>query len=309
MKNYSSIIEVVPPYDFFVSTHSHRNKKYHFDQYDRSNGLYKKAYEFDGNVLLAEITSIGDLKKSHLSVTLFGKGLNEETVHAVITQVQRQFLTQFDLRPFYRHSSDDKVLSKLTKQFYGLKPNWPGDLFECLTRCIISQQINVTFADKVEMNYVQKFGRKIIRNGECFFVFPDIKSVSEINKKDLLKIQFSERKAEYLIDMARDAVKGKIDFKKLESLPAEEFRKEITKIRGVGAWTAECCLMHLGHREVLPRGDIGLHQAIRQFYGFDKKTPLNKLLKTADHWKGWESLATYYLWHALTQQRMKDRDA
>lgn len=309
MKVHKTTINVVPPYDFFISTHSHRYKKYHSDQYDRSIGTYKKAYEFEGNIVIAEITCIGDVEKPRLSVNLYGRTLNDTATKGVKSQIRKQFLADTGIRPFYKKIASDKVLSKLTKQFYGLKPNWPGDLFECLTRCIISQQINVTFADKVEMNYVQKFGRKLVHNGEYFFVYPNVKMVSEFKKRDLLKIQFSERKAEYLIDLAKDVIQRKVDLHKIESLPADEFKKEIMKIRGVGMWTAECCLMHIGHSGILPRGDIGLHQAIRQFYQLDKSDGIDQVLNVADQWKGWESFATYYLWHALTHERMKRQKA
>lgn len=308
IKRKTVTIDVIPPYDFSASIHSHRYKKYHCDQYDRANGNYKKAFECHGSLILAEIVCEGAVKKPRLSVQLSGTQLDDENVELVRTQIQQQFLTNFDIKPFYKQCSHDKIMAALTKRFYGLKPNWPGDLFECLTRCIISQQINVTFADKVEMNFVQKFGKKLVHGQEIFYVYPDVKTVSEIKKKDLLKIQFSERKAEYLIDLAQEVIRGTIDLKRLEQLPVKVFREEITKIRGVGMWTAECCLMHLGHPEVLPRGDIGLHQAIRRFYGLDKDTKLEKVLKTADGWKGWESFATYYLWHALTDDRMKNQN-
>lgn len=309
MKSHTVLIDVIPPYDFQMSTHSHRYKKYHFDLYDRANYVYKRGFEFAGDLFISELYGEGIVESPRLKLTLFGKSINDKAIQYVIEQIQKQFLTQMDLNPFYQKISRDKVFSMLCKRHYGLKPNWPGDLFECLTRCIISQQINVTFADKVEMHYVRKFGKKIQRNDETFYIFPDVKTVSEIKKKDLLKIQFSERKAEYLIDLARDVVKGNIDLQWIEGLPPAEFTQEITKIRGIGNWTAECCLMHLGHRGVLPRGDIGLHHAIRLFYEYDKKMSVEKLLKVAEKWKGWESFAVYYLWHALTDARMKGSGA
>lgn len=299
----------MPPYHFAISIHSHRYKKYHFDLYDRSNAAYKKAYLFNGNPVLAEIRCVGSVDKPRLNVVLRAKKLDPDTVRGIKSQIRKQFLADTDMSMFYKKIAKDKVLSMLTKKFYGLKPNWPGDLFECVTRCIISQQINVTFADKVEMHYVQKFGKKINYNGEIFFIYPDPQAVSQITKKDLLKIQFSERKAEYLIDLAQSIVSGSVDFHTLVSLKPEAFIDEITKIRGIGRWTAECSLMHLGHRHILPKGDIGLHQAIRRFYHFKKNTTVETLLKVADHWRGWESIATYYLWHALTHDRMKTQVA
>jgi DNA-3-methyladenine glycosylase II len=309
MNSSTFSIDVVPPYDFQASTHSHRYKKYHFDHYDRTNGSYKRAFEFAGDLFVAEIMGKGSVDRPELTLKVFGKKVNDGAMGFIMEQIRKQFLTQTDIKPFYKKLAKDKVIHSLCKRYYGLKPNWPGDLFECITRCIISQQINVTFADKVEMNYVRKFGKSILHNGDTFFVYPDAKTVSEIRKKDLLKIQFSERKAEYLIDLARGVVKNQISLQAIENLSAEDFRKEITRIRGIGDWTAECCLMHLGHRKVLPRGDIGLHQAIRLFYKLDKNVAVDKLLKVTDAWAGWESFATYYLWHALTDERMKKLEA
>jgi DNA-3-methyladenine glycosylase II len=305
MKKYSTFIEVVPPYDFRISTHSHRYKKYHYDEYDRTSDCYKRAFVSDGQLYLAEIRSNDGIHTSGLAVDIIGKKISEESVEHIKNELRKQFLTPVDVKPFYRKTAKDKTLSSICKRYRGLKPNWPGDLFECLTRCIISQQINVTFADKVEMNYVRRFGKKLAYHGEIFYTYPDPQTVADIKKKELLKIQFSERKADYLIDLAKSIVKKEVDLKQIESLPPEEFQKEITTIRGIGRWTAECSLMHLGHRNILPRGDIGLHQAIRLFYKLDKRTEMDALLKVADNWKGWETFAVYYLWHALTDARTK----
>ena len=196
MKKYSTFFEVVPPFDFRISTHSHRYKKYHYDEYDRSSGPYKKAFESDGQLYLAEIKSNGGTHTSRLDVDILGKKISEESVEHIKNGIRKQFLAQVDVKPFYRKIAKDKTLSSICKRYRGLKPNWPGDLFECLTRCIISQQINVTFADKVEMNYVRKFGKKLTHEGENFYTYPDPQTVANIKKEGLVKVQFSELKAE-----------------------------------------------------------------------------------------------------------------
>jgi DNA-3-methyladenine glycosylase II len=300
----SATVSVVPPYDFNTSIHSHRYKKYHYDRYDRSGRVYKRAFDIHGELILAEIRSAGSVMRPRLRITLTGDRIEKEDVVLVKKAIQRQFLTDLDLKIFYRGIREDAVLKAITKRFYGLKPNWPGDLFECLVRCVISQQINVVVADKIEMEFVQKFGRKIIHDSGVFYSFPTALAVSEIEIKDLRQVKFSERKADYIIGLARHIVDGKIDLSRIEKLPAHQFTEEITKIRGVGPWTAECSLMHLGHSDILPRGDIGLHHAIRKFYGMNKKAGIKKVLHVARRWNGCETLATYYLWHALTHERM-----
>lgn len=284
-----------------MSIHSHRYKKYHYDVYDRAGSVYKRAFEVNGSLLVAEIRSAGSAK---LQITLAGNKIEKENLIPIKEAVKKQFLSRCDLNEFYRGIRSDPVMRKITRKFYGLKPNWPGDLFECLVRCIISQQINVVVADKFEMEFVQKFGKKIVQDGEIFFTFPTAKQLSEIEVKELRQVKFSERKAEYVVGLARNVVDGKTDLPHIEKLPADKFVEEITRIRGIGPWTAECCLMHLGHTDVLPSGDIGLHHAIRKFYGYGKNVAVKKLLKVSKQWEGWETLTTYYLWHALTHERM-----
>ncbi len=303
MKKHTFLIDAVPPFDFDISTHSHRYKRYHYDEYDRRKGFYKKAVEFDGRQYLIQLSGNGEIDRPRITVQIIGKSITVGALAFIREIIKKQFLTDSDIRPFYKVASKDKILASICKRYRGLKPNWPGDLFECLTRCIISQQINVNFADKVEMNYVRRFGKKIVHEGESFYVFPDARTAASIRKRDLLKLQFSERKAEYILDLARGIAGKKIDLDHIEKLPASEFGPEITKIRGIGRWTAECALMHLGHKNVLPRGDIGLHRAIRLFYGQDERTSIETLLKVTDRWDGWKTLGTYYLWHALTDAR------
>ncbi|NUM81862.1 DNA-3-methyladenine glycosylase 2 family protein [bacterium] len=303
MNTFSTTLSPLPPYDFNISIHSHRNKRYHYDQYDRSGSVYKCAIELRDQPALITVSDKGTPKEPRLKLSISGNHVTKTDMKKVKSVVGKQFLLDFDLKKFYSGIKHDSVMRGITKKFYGLKPNSSGDLFECITRCIMSQQISVHVADKVEMEFVRKFGSSIKSGDEIFYVFPTARRVAELSKSDLRSVKFSERKAEYLIDLARLVANGEVDLNAMEKLPNDEFRAEITKIRGIGHWTAECCLMHLGRWEIFPRGDLGLHQAVRLFYGFKKKIGEKEVVKIARQWAGWESLATYYLWHALTHAR------
>ena len=65
-------------------------------------------------------------------------------------------------------------------------------------RCIIHQQLNLAFAHKLTERYVKTFGDEI--DGVWFFPTPE--RAAQLTVAELRDIQFSTRKAEYLIGLS-----------------------------------------------------------------------------------------------------------
>ncbi|MDP3244402.1 MAG: DNA-3-methyladenine glycosylase 2 family protein, partial [bacterium] len=92
-------------------------------------------------------------------------------------------------------------------------------------------------------------------------------------------------------------VKKELDVKKLRKMPDEEIIKTLTKIKGVGSWTAEMILIFTFKREdVFSLGDAGLRRAIKNLYKIEKDADI---LKLSENWKPKRSFACWYLWRSL----------
>ena len=71
-------------------------------------------------------------------------------------------------------------------------------------------------------------------------------------------------------------------------------------MRGVGAWTADYVLMKcLHHRAAFPIADVGLHNALKNQLGLERKPNIMEIKEIATHWEGWQAYATFYLWRSL----------
>jgi DNA-3-methyladenine glycosylase II len=207
-----------------------------------------------------------------------------------------------DLSQFYAAAASDPLLGKLTKQYYGLRIVGIPDLFEALCWAIMGQQINLTFAYTLKRRFVEGFGGSMEWQGQTYWLFPTISRIAELTLADLTSLQFSSKKAEYIIDLAKLMDSGgltKLNLQGLENLQAVE--KTLVSIRGIGAWTANYAVMRcLRDASAFPIEDVGLHNAIKLQLQMDRKPTLAEIRELAIHWKNWEAYATFYLWRSLS---------
>jgi DNA-3-methyladenine glycosylase II len=117
----------------------------------------------------------------------------------------------------------------------------------------------------------------------------------------------SERKVEYLRDLAAHFADGRVEPASLAALDDEAIIGRLTDIRGIGRWTAEMFLIfNLLRPNVLPLDDLGLLKAVSLHYldGVPTRELLGKegrrrVQALAAAWQPWSSVATWYLWRSL----------
>ena len=170
-----------------------------------------------------------------------------------------------------------------------------GDGFATLARSIVGQQISVKAADSVWARVKER----------CPEMTP--REMLGRRRSSLRACGLSERKAEYLRDLARHFAEGRIDIAQLASQPDEAVIACLTDIRGIGRWTAEMFLIfNLLRPDVLPLDDLGLLKAIgRLYFDGESTTALlrgsgrEKVARLGARWAPYRSVATWYLWRSL----------
>lgn len=170
------------------------------------------------------------------------------------------------------------------------------DLFRCILRCIIHQQLNMAFAHTLSSRFVHTFGTK--QDGTWFY--PDPETVANLKVEQLRELQFSGRKAEYVIGVAQLVVDGKLDFSTFPNLSNEEIHDQLIKVRGVGPWTIENFLMFgLGRTNLFPKRDIGIQNALKKLYQLDRKPTNDEMDRYSRRWEPYLSYASLYLWRTI----------
>jgi DNA-3-methyladenine glycosylase II len=164
-----------------------------------------------------------------------------------------------------------------------------GDAFQTLARAIVGQQISVKAAQSVWNRVAASVPA----------VAPQ--AVLALDRAALRGCGLSDRKVEYIADLARHFADGTIRFAKWpEMSDEEEVIGELVQVRGIGRWTAEMFLIfNLLRPDVLPLDDLGLQRAVSVAYRSGRKVSAGAIRRLARAWQPWRSVATWYLWRSL----------
>ncbi|WP_148715823.1 DNA-3-methyladenine glycosylase family protein [Chitinolyticbacter meiyuanensis] len=185
-------------------------------------------------------------------------------------------------------TANDPVLARLIASYPGISLEGRGDVFLTLARSVVGQQISVKAADSIWRRVVEAVGAMESRR------------VLAADPLALRACGLSQRKVEYLTDLARHHADGRLDRELLAGLDDEALIGALTDIRGIGRWTAEMFMMfHLLRPNVLPLDDIGIVRAIALLYHGGERLPKAEIRRLAEPWQPWCTAASWYLWRSL----------
>jgi DNA-3-methyladenine glycosylase II len=166
----------------------------------------------------------------------------------------------------------------------------PENYFFRLCKEIICQQLSEKSGDAIFARFNNLFFDETVKTS-------DILSISH---EKLRATGMSHAKARYVRYLAEEIIHGNLPINRLDMMTDGEVIKELTKVKGIGPWTAEMFLMFvLGREDVFSFGDLGLRKAIKKIYGF-KKDPIKKQIeKIIARWSPYKTHASRILWASL----------
>ena len=98
--------------------------------------------------------------------------------------------------------------------------------------------------------------------------------------------------------IGRALAEGAIDLDALAGMEADEAHARLTRLHGVGPWTADIYLLFcLGHADAWPAGDLALQEAARLAFGLKRRPLAKEMTKLAETWRPWRGVAAHLLWH------------
>jgi DNA-3-methyladenine glycosylase II len=162
----------------------------------------------------------------------------------------------------------------------------PLDAFGTLIFQIVGQQLSVSATRTILSRLEQSFGGHLPSPAELLAADPRV----------LRAAGLSARKGETLRVLAERFVEGRLSDEALSRLTDAEVEAVLTKVPGVGPWTARGFLIvALDRPDVFLSGDLALRRAIERVYGFDHVPTQDEMAQLADRWRPYRSLATSYL--------------
>ena len=182
----------------------------------------------------------------------------------------------------------DPVMAAIMRRHPGVYMTVRGEPFMTLARAICGQQISVKAAQSV-------WDRVVVC---CGAVTPE--KVLARKRTELRACGLSDRKTEYIADLAQHFADGSIHVHRWPEMSDEDIIAELVQVRGIGRWTAEMFLIfHLMRPNVLPLDDLGLLRGISENYFSGEPVSRAEAREVGDAWTPFRSVATWYIWRSL----------
>ena len=187
---------------------------------------------------------------------------------------------------------------------FGLRPTLVPDPFEMLVGAISAQQVNLAFAFATRVRLVRRYGTPVEFEGVTVHAFPAPAVLAAAPVTELRAMQFSQRKAEYIVGLARELATGQLDLGAVAGAPDEAVIARLTAVRGLGRWSAEWFLARaLGRPDVCPADDLGVRRAVEALCFRGRERDAAAVRRRARAWRPHRSLATHYLLAAHAGER------
>ena len=298
----TTTIEIKPiaPYNFELTagTRSYFKGSYILDHLGIPN--YRRLLQLSNKLILCTVTSIGTVNDPKLSIVLTGNQLDADETHSATEQVRRILGCDQDLSQFYDLVAEDEVMSRVVKQLWGLHIPLASSIFESFILAILGQQIANNVATIIRQEFIEAYGTKLSVLGDTFYCFPTPDVISDLTISQLRKLKLSERKAEYVIGIAKSALDHVNGINTYEHLSDKDVIERCVNLRGIGHWTANWVMVNgLGRFNGFPSGDLALQRIISESYFSGVPQNAHTIDLFSQRWSPWRTYATTYLFAAL----------
>jgi DNA-3-methyladenine glycosylase II len=186
----------------------------------------------------------------------------------------------------------DAVLRRVIEQVgpYRLARRTGGTHFEAVARSIIYQQLSGKAAGTIHARFEALFAPAA----------PGPARLLALDEAELRAVGLSRQKSGYLRDLAEKVRSGEVAIESLEQLDDDQVIDALSRVKGVGRWTAQMFLLfRLGRLDVLPTADLGIQKAIQRAYRLRKLPGPERVRAIGAPWSPYASVASWYLWRSL----------
>jgi DNA-3-methyladenine glycosylase II len=192
--------------------------------------------------------------------------------------------------------SADPVMAAIIANVGPYKPRYAAPTFENMARSIAYQQLHGKAAATI-------FGRLLTACNASLTP----QSVLALSIEQMRACGLSKQKLSYIRDLAEKTVSGDVNFEQLPQMHDEDVIEHLTRVKGIGRWSAQMFLMFALRRpDVMPVVDLGINVAIKRAYRKRKVPKPPQILKLAEPWRPYRSVACWYLWRSVDVKTQED---
>ena len=279
-------LEPKPPFDFnLTATRMHLMPPARY-----SDGTFSRVLRLKSNRLVyVSVKSNESINDPVLFISVKPK-VNERAQKGIGDKIAFMFSIEDDLAGFYSVARKDPILKRAVKDLVGLKIQTTPTLFEGLVTGFCLQWVSFQRGVQMMDCLIRRYGEQVNEH----YAFPTPQALAEATLKELGECKLGFR-AERIKWIAEKVSEG-LDLEELKSLPDDQLREELMRVKWIGEWTAQASLLWRFKRYSAFPLDVWSSKIFQAFYPELKGKTLSEIKKFAqDRWGEYRGLAYYYL--------------
>jgi DNA-3-methyladenine glycosylase II len=188
----------------------------------------------------------------------------------------------------------DKRLHKASLQFDIPDIKHSDDLFRDIVWTIIGQQLSGKAADTIFDRFASLFPDKRL----------SAEKILKLEETAMRSAGLSGAKARAIRNFSEKVLSGELKLEDLKKIDEVGVVAELTKVKGIGPWTAEMILMFsLGRQDIFSAGDLGLMKGLKELYGLRALPDKKKVEKLSKAWSPYRTYAARVLWRVADSKK------
>lgn len=240
----------------------------------------------------------GDVDHPRLNVTV-ASTRDREVVERALRAAFLPLTCEFE-----ELSARDAAIARLARLHRGFRPVMQSDLFGALIRCISAQQVNLKWASTVRRRLAENFGRLHHVGGHRVYSL-EAERIAALEAAAIRALQFTNRKSEYIINVARAIASGELSLELFARLSDDDVIARITAVRGLGRWSAEWILARTLGRPRVSAYDLGVRKAVGKLYFGGRMPSPEEVREATAHWRGAAAMAQGLVLHAQHERTLE----
>ncbi len=264
------------------------------DRWDAST--YRRVISVDRHPATLAVSQEGAPDAPRLRVVVGAESVDRDAELLARDVLDRLLGLSVDLSAFTAMAARDPLLGPLAGRMRGLKPPRFPTVFETLVNGVACQQLSLAVGIHLLNRLTAAHGRPAAHNPSGPRAFPDPDRIAALPPDALRPHGFSATKARTIIDTAQAIITGDLDLESLEQLDDPAAIERLTRLRGIGRWTAEYVLLRgLGRLHIFPGDDVGAHNKLRRFFDIDTPLDYKSVKRLVARWDPYAGMVYFHL--------------
>jgi DNA-3-methyladenine glycosylase II len=272
-----------------------RRAKNAVDRWD--DGRYSRVIVADGDTARLTVVQETAGVEPTLAVTVeSATRISARARHGAGLLVQRMLGLAVDLQPFYTLARGDAVIGPLVERFCGVRPPRFPTVFEGLVNSIACQQVSLDLGIVLLNRLSERFGAPMATQGTVLYAFPTPADLADAPEESIRELGFSRQKTRALQELSAHVADTAVDLARLEGLTNTDAVAYLSRIRGVGRWSAEYVLLRgLGRLDTFPGDDVGAQNNLQRLFHLADKPSYDHIRRLTSTWRPYEGIVYFHL--------------